>query len=91
MFEDLIGLVFPGAGWLAVGVAVGTAFGDRLRPAAKEALKLGMAVGDRVQGATAEAFERGQDLVAEARVERTNGGAPGPRPGSRSARPRPAR
>jgi len=88
MFEELIELVFPGAGWLAIGVVVGTALGDRLRPAAKEALKLGMTVGERVQGAAAEAYERGQDLVAEARAEHTTNSKPEPRPASRAARAR---
>jgi hypothetical protein len=86
MVEDLIELIFPGVGWLAIGVVVGSAFSSRLRPAAKEALKFGMAVGERVQGATAEAFERGQDLVAEARAEHAES-EPVPQTAARGPRP----
>jgi len=88
MFGDLIELVFPGAGWLALGVVVGTAFGDRLRPVAKQAIKLGLTVGERLQEATAEAYERGQDLVAEARQERANSSAKKPRPAQPAAKRR---
>ena len=70
MFEELIEMFVPGGGWLMVGVVLGTAFGDRLRPLAKTALKTGMALAERAQEAGMEAIERGQDLVAEARYER---------------------
>lgn len=79
MLGDLVELVFPGAGWMALGVVVGTAFGDRLRPVAKRAIKLGLTVSERLQEATAEAYERGQDLVAEARHERASDSAKRPR------------
>jgi Protein of unknown function (DUF5132) len=88
MFGDLIELVVPGAGWLALGVVVGTAFGDRLRPVAKQAIKIGLTVAERFQEATAEAYERGQDLVAEARHERANSSAKKPRPAQPAARRR---
>ena len=92
MFDELVEVMFPGAGWLAIGLAIGTAFSEQLRPVAKEAIKIGMTVGERVQEATAEAYERGQDLVAEARAERVTGnGATGPaRRPRRTARPRAA-
>lgn len=80
MFGDLVELVFPGAGWLAIGVMVGTAFSKQLRPVAKQAIKLGLTVGERLQEVTAEAYERGQDLVAEARHEHANSSSPRPRP-----------
>ena len=67
MFEELIETFVPGGGWLVAGVVLGTAFGDRLRPLAKTALKTGMAFAERAQEAGMEAIERGQDLVAEAR------------------------
>jgi hypothetical protein len=70
MVEELVEAVVPGGAWLAVGVALGVAFGERLRPVAKSALKVGMDVVERAQVAGAEALERGQDLVAEARHER---------------------
>lgn len=89
MFNDLIESVIPGAGWLAVGMAIGTLFSDSLRPVAKEAIKLGIDVGERLQEATAEAYERGQDLVAEARAERVNGTSAA-RPARRATRPRTA-
>jgi hypothetical protein len=88
MFDDLIDLVLPGAGWLVLGVVVGTVFSEQLRPVAKQAIKISLTVGERLQEATAEAYERGQDLVAEARHERANGARPRPRPPRRAARPR---
>lgn len=88
MFDDLIELVFPGTGWLVLGVALGTAFSEQLRPVAKEAIKIGLTVSERVQEAAAEAYERGQDLVAEARHERAAGSKPRPRPARQAARPR---
>jgi diketogulonate reductase-like aldo/keto reductase len=70
MVEELVETIVPGGAWLAVGVGLGAAFGERLRPLAKSALKVGMDVFDRAQVVGAEAVERGQDLVAEARHER---------------------
>ena len=55
---------------VAVGVAVGAAFGEQLRPLAKQVIKAGLTVADQVQRVAAEAYERGQDLIAEARKER---------------------
>jgi hypothetical protein len=79
MVEEVLELAFPGGALLAAGVAVGAAFGRQLRPVAKEAIKLGLTAGALVQEAAAEAYERGQDLVAEARYEHAqehNGGRP---------------
>jgi len=69
MIEEALELAFPGAAFLAAGVAVGAAFGRQLRPMAKGAIKLGLTASARVQEVAAEAYERGQDLVAEARFE----------------------
>jgi hypothetical protein len=68
--EELLGSVIPGGALVAIGVAIGAAFGKQLRPIAKQALKAGMVVGDQVRVAASEAAERAQDLVAEARAER---------------------
>lgn len=89
MFGDLIELVFPRAGWLVLGVAVGTAFGEQLRPVAKQAIRLGLTVGERLQEVTAEVYERGQDLVAEVRHERASNSSPRPRPARQTPRRRP--
>lgn len=70
LFETLLG----GAGWgIGVGVAIGavSVVGRGLRPVVKEALKAGMAAGDRLQGWTAEAREQFDDIVAEAKAERS--------------------
>lgn len=70
LFESLMG----GAGWgLGIGVAIGavTVAGKGLRPIVKEAVKAGMAAGDRVQGWTAEAREQFDDIIAEAKAERS--------------------
>jgi hypothetical protein len=83
MVEEVVETVVPGGAWLAVGVAVGTAFGERLRPLAKSAIKVGMDVFDRAQVVGAEAVERGQDLVAEARHEREEERAAPPRRSTR--------
>lgn len=69
MVEELIEAVVPGGVWVAMGVAIGAAFGERLRPVAKEAIKTGMTMAERLQEAGAEAYEKAQDLVAEARYE----------------------
>jgi hypothetical protein len=69
MVEELVEVVFPGGAYLAIGVALGAAFGKQLRPVAKEVVKFGLTVADQVQEAAAEASERAQDLVAEARHE----------------------
>jgi hypothetical protein len=92
MFDDLIELVLPGTGWLALGVVVGTAFSEQLRPVAKEAIKVSLALSERLQEGTAEAYERGQDLVADVRHDRAgNSGRPRPRPARRAARRRGAK
>jgi hypothetical protein len=70
MLEEVAEVLVPGGAWLAAGVAVGAAFGSRLRPFAKSAIKVGMDVVDRAQVVGLEAVEKGQDLVAEARYER---------------------
>ena len=72
MFEELAETVFPGGAFVAIGLTLGAAFGEQLRPLAKQVVKAGMAVADQVQAAAAEAYERSQDLVAEARQEREN-------------------
>ena len=69
MLDELVERVFPGAGLLAIGVVIGTAFSKELRPVAKDAIKFGMVAGAAVQTAAAEAYEKGQDLIAEARHE----------------------
>lgn len=69
MLDELVAVVVPGGAWLAAGVAVGSAFGDRLRPAAKMAVKVSMGVADRLQEIGMETAERAQDFVAEARDE----------------------
>ena len=94
MFEELLEAVVPGGVWLAAGVALGAAFGERLRPVAKEAIKLGMTVAERAQGSAAELYERAEDLIAEARHERAQESAretAAPRPPVRRATVRASR
>lgn len=95
MIEELVETVFPGGAFLAAGVAFGAAFSKQLRPVAKEAIKLGMTAGAAVQAAAAEVYERGQDLVVEARHEHEQeqaGGEPAAPPADgRERRPRAAR
>ena len=69
MFDDLLGLFLPRGAYIAAGVAIGAAFSKQLRPVAKQMLKGAMGLTQQVQTAAAEAYERGQDLVAEARYE----------------------
>lgn len=76
MFEDLLEVFVPGGAWLGAGLVLGAAFGKQLRPVAKGAIKYGLQVGDRMQAVAAEAYERGQDLVAEARQEHGAGVKP---------------
>jgi hypothetical protein len=69
MFDALLESVLPGGVYLALGLALGAAFSRQLRPVAKEAMKVGMSFAARAEEVAAEAYERGQDLVAEARYE----------------------
>ncbi len=89
MFEELLESVVPGGIWLAAGIAVGTAAGSRIRPAAKAAIGFGMDAAGRVQAFGAETVERVQDIVAEARQERAQvqAGAPAARTARRPQRP----
>jgi hypothetical protein len=89
MIEELVEVVWPGGALVAGGLALGVAFSRQLRPVAKEAIKLGMTAGTVVQEAAAEVYERGQDLVAEARYEREHGEA-AHESGSSDATPAPA-
>jgi hypothetical protein len=57
------------AALLLAGIAIGATFSKELRPVAKRAIRFGLTAGGAVQEAAAEAYERGQDLVAEARYE----------------------
>lgn len=70
MIDEIVETILPGGLWLAVGVAVGTAFGESLRPIAIRALKTGIEIADRVQAIGAEAYEKAEDLMAEARHAR---------------------
>lgn len=69
MTDELLETIVPGGIYLGIGIAIGAAFGDRLRPLAKEMMKWGLVAAERVQEASAEALEKAQDLVAEARYE----------------------
>ncbi|MDQ6637406.1 MAG: DUF5132 domain-containing protein [Candidatus Dormibacteraeota bacterium] len=69
MFADLLEAVIPGGLYIGLGVAIGAAFSERLRPVAKRAVKVGMTGAERLQEISAEALEKAQDLVAEARYE----------------------
>jgi hypothetical protein len=88
MLEELAELAFPGGAFVAAGVAVGAAFGQQLRPVAKQVVKTGMKVAAQVQEVAAEAYEQGHDLIAEARheYEQENGtGRKGATPASESS------
>lgn len=99
MVDEVIERFVPGGVFIVIGVAVGAAFGERLRPVAKEALKQGMTLAERGQEAAAEAFEKAQDLIAEARYEQEQEVRAGTRNSSRNgtarksspAKPRPSR
>lgn len=80
MIDELLEAVIPGGALLAVGVAIGTAFGGALRPAAVRLVAAGMTAAERLQAAGAEAYEKTQDIVAEARHEREKNGAAKSRP-----------
>ena len=69
MLEEFVEVAFPGGALIAGGVAVGAAFGQQLRPAAKQVLKTGMRMAAQAQEIAAEAYEQGRDLIAEARHE----------------------
>lgn len=91
MFDDLLEIFVPGGAWLGAGVVLGAAFGKQLRPVAKGAIKYGLEAGERMQALAAEAYERGQDLVAEARHERAEAASPHSEAFSADAAPAEAR
>ncbi len=87
MIDDLLELVLPGGFWLGLGVVVGAAFGEQLRPVAKVAIQQAWTLAERAQEVGAEAMEKAQDLVAEARYEQLAAASTTRRNGAR-ARPR---
>jgi hypothetical protein len=69
MFGQSLESAVSRAALLLAGIAIGATFSKELRPVAKRAIRFGLTAGGAVQEAAAEAYERGQDLVAEARYE----------------------
>jgi hypothetical protein len=87
MLQDLLDAFVPGGIYLAVGLTIGAALGRQLRPLAKQSIKTGIHLFSRAEETATSAYERGQDLVAEARREHVAGVvAERPRPKRRTAR-----
>jgi hypothetical protein len=68
--EDIIESAIPWGGFLAVGALVGASFPEETRDLARRAALAGMRLAEKAREVGAETFERGQDILAEARAER---------------------
>lgn len=69
MIDEIIEKAVPWGIFIGLGALIGAAFPRETRAAAKRAMLTGFRAADWVQGMSAEAFEKGQDVVAEARLE----------------------
>ena len=69
MIDEIVERAVPWGVFIAIGALVGAAFPQETRRAAKAAMLTGFRAADWLQGMGAEAFEKGQDVVAEARLE----------------------
>src|SRR5436190_17167235 len=86
MFGQSLESAVSRAALLLAGIAIGAAFSQELKPVAKRAIRFGLTAGGAMQEAAAEAYERGQDLVAEARYEQEQAEA-GAEPAATAAGP----
>lgn len=69
MIDEVIERAFPWGVFISIGALIGAAFPNETRAAAKRVMLTGFRAADWVQVMGAEAMEKGQDVVAEARLE----------------------
>lgn len=69
MIDDILEVALPWGIFAALGALVGSAFPRETRNATKAVLRTGLRIGDWAREVGAEAYEKGQDVIAEARAE----------------------
>jgi hypothetical protein len=69
VIDEIIEKAVPWGVFIGLGALIGAAFPGETRATAKRLMLTGFRAADWVQGMGAEAFEKGQDVVAEARLE----------------------
>ncbi len=69
MIDEVLERAVPWGVFIGLGALIGAAFPRETRAAAKTVMLKGFRAADWLQGMGAEAFEKGQDVVAEARLE----------------------
>jgi hypothetical protein len=69
MIDEILERAIPWGVFIGLGALVGAAFPRETRAAAKTVVLTGFRAADWLQSAGAEAFEKGQDVIAEARLE----------------------
>ena len=69
MIERVVERAVPWGVFIGLGALIGAAFPRETRATAKKVMLTGFRAADWLQGMSAEAMEKGQDVVAEARLE----------------------
>lgn len=69
MIDDILEVALPWGVFAALGALIGSAFPRETRNATKAVVRTGLRVGDWAREFGAEAYEKGQDVIAEARAE----------------------
>lgn len=69
MIDDILEVALPWGIFAALGALVGSAFPRETRNATKAVVRTGLRIGDWAREVGAEAYEKGQDVIAEARAE----------------------
>ena len=69
MIDEIIEKAVPWGIFIGLGALIGAAFPRETRQATKQVMLTGFRAADWLSGFGAEAFEKGQDVVAEARLE----------------------
>jgi hypothetical protein len=69
LIDEMLERAVPWGLFIGIGALVGAAFPRETRTVAKKVMLTGFRTADWLQGVGAEAFEKGQDAVAEARLE----------------------
>ena len=93
MLDDLLEVVLPWGTFAVIGALIGSAFPQETRKATKSVLRAALRASDWAREFGAEAYEKGQDIVAEARTEYDHANREATRErlrvvGSRTSRPR---
>ncbi len=69
MLDDLLEVVLPWGTFAVLGALIGSAFPNETRKATKSVVRAALRASDWARVFGAEAYEKGQDIVAEARAE----------------------